>query len=656
MAFERRAGGMIAEAAGPVAATTGLPGQPPAPLSSSGTRYAGQTSPDETMDCDLSRKTRQTAAAGKAVTRPPPAATPQNAWPGSMERDFVLAALDSAASVAITDVGGTITFVNQKFCEISGYAADELLGANHRTLNSGTHPPSFFHEMYRTIAAGSIWTGEICNRRRNGSLYWVKTTIVPQRSAAGETTHYVSIRFDITARKVAEERLRNSQRKLRIASTIDSLTGLQNRRRFTEHLGEQIQKSAQHGTGLYLAILDVDHFKDINDLFGHDVGDKLLQQVAARLGALEGREFFPARLGGDEFAVVLRAPDGSAAQLGFEKVLAELRRPFLICDEIHRCSVSIGVAACPRDGDSVESLVKAADIALYAAKETGRDRISFFDIGMHEERIHRAGLEKTVEIGLDAQQFSVYYQPIVSTDRTRPLSFEALLRWQHPQLGLISPFSFQDAFRNPGTAAAIGEFVLERATSDIAAMIGRGLVFDRVAINVSNADFRQGAFADRLLAILAAKGVPSRHVSVEVTEDMFLGAGSEHVKADLERLHRAGIDISLDDFGTGYASLTHLRSLTFDRLKIDRSFVAAIEKDNEALAIVRGIVSIAHALGKLVTAEGVETVRQAHMVTEMGCDRIQGWLYAKAQSFEQLPHLIEALSGSATPMRGALKT
>ncbi|MGX5733665.1 putative bifunctional diguanylate cyclase/phosphodiesterase [Bosea thiooxidans] len=646
---------MIAAGTGSVAATICLPGQPSAPSPFLGTRDAGQTSPDETMDCDLSRKTRKTAAAGKAVTRPPPAAAPQNAWPGSMERDFVLAALDSAASVTITDISGAITFVNEKFCEISGYAADELLGSNHRILNSGTHPLSFFREMYRTIATGSNWTGEICNRRKNGSLYWVKTTIVPQRSATGETTHYVSIRFDVTARKVAEERLRNSQRKLRIASTIDSLTRLQNRRRFTEHLGEQIEKNAQHETGLYLAILDVDHFKDINDLFGHDVGDKLLQQLAARLGALEGLEFFPARLGGDEFAIVLRAPGVSAVQAVFETVLAELRRPFPIGGEIHRCSASVGIAAYPRDGDNVESLVKAADIALYAAKETGRDRISFFEIGMHEERIHRAGLEKTVEIGLDAQQFSVYYQPILSTDRSRPLSFEALLRWQHPQLGLISPSRFQGAFRNPGTAAAIGEFVLERATSDIATMIGRGLVFDRVAINVSNADFRQGAFADRLLAILAAKGIPSHHVSVEVTEDMFLGAGSEPVKADLERLHRAGIDINLDDFGTGYASLTHLRSLTFDRLKIDRSFVAAIEKDKEALAIVRGIVSIAHALGKHVTAEGVETIRQAHMVTEMGCDRIQGWLYAKAQPFEQLPHLIEALSGSATPIRSALK-
>jgi len=621
-------------------------------MSFPGARRADQPSPDENMDCDLSRKT---AAAGKALTRPPAAAASQNAWPSSMERDFVLSALDSAAIVAITDVSGTITFANPRFCEISGYAAEELLGSDHRLLNSRTHPPSFFREMYRTIAAGGIWTGEICNRRKNGSLYWVKATIVPRRSGAGETTHYVSIGFEVTARKVAEERLRNSQRKLRVASTIDPLTGLQNRRRFTEHLGEQIEKNAQHGTGLYLAILDVDHFKDINDLFGHDAGDKLLRQVAARLGAQEAREFFPARLGGDEFAVVLRAPDVSAAQLEFEKVLAELRRPFLICDDIHRCGVSIGIAAYPRDGDSVESLVKAADIALYAAKGTGRDRICFFNSSMHEERIHRMEFEKTVEIGLDAQQFSVYYQPIVSTNRSRLLSFEALLRWHHPQLGLISPFRFQDAFRNPGTAAAIGEFVLERVTSDIASMLGRGLAFDRIAINVSNADFRHGAFADRLLAILAAKGIPSRHVSVEVTEGMFLGTGSEHVKADLAKLHRAGIDISLDDFGTGYASLTHLRSLTFDRLKIDRSFVAAIEKDNEAAAIVRGIVSIAHALGKLVTAEGVETVRQAHMVTEMGCDRIQGWLYAKAQPFEAVPGLIEALSGSATPIRSALK-
>lgn len=567
----------------------------------------------------------------------------RNVWPSNAERGFILHALDSAAIVAITDVQGTIRFVNRKFCEISGYSFDELLGANHRVLNSGAHNTDFFRQMYRTIARGGIWTGEICNRRKDGSLYWVSTTIVPRRSKAGKITNYVSIRFDITDRKNVEAQLLESQKELERSVNVDYLTGLASRRRLNDFLTARIENGMMTGQPLCLALMDLDHFKHINDSFGHDVGDAVLKVVAERLFSVAPNKGFVARLGGDEFAIVLRGRDIPAQIAAFENILEALRQPITMHDYTHRCTASMGVALFDPAVDTLDSLIKNADIALYKAKAYGRDRLKVFDASMREKIESRLALHLAVETGLDQEQFAVYYQPVVPARQNSFVSFEALLRWRHPERGLISPFEFQDAFKSSGIAWTFGDFVMRRVAGDVRVLLERRIPIDRFAINVSDADFRDGRYPERLLSVLAEYGVPTCHICIEVTEGMFLGSGADHVKRGLSTLHDAGIEIALDDFGTGFASLTHLRSLSFDRLKIDRSFVKSINESPEEQKIVEGIIGIAHAIGKTVTAEGVETREQCRLLNEMGCDHLQGWLFAKAQPIERLPYFARTL-------------
>ena len=551
----------------------------------------------------------------------------------SSEMEFIRYALDSAAIVAMTDVRGAITFVNSKFCEISGYSREELIGANHRMLHSGIHDTGFFRAMYRRIAGGQVWQGEICNRRKDGSHYWVDTTIVPHINAAGKVDSYTAIRFDITSRHEAEAKLR------RIVS-VDALTGIPNRRRFQEYLESALDLAGRQAATVHLALLDIDTFKEINDTFGHDVGDNLLKVVSERLGALAGQDIFVARLGGDEFGIVMTALDDNAA-LGFtERALDSLRRPVDLGTTTRRCSASIGIASFPRDAGSLDELFKAADMALYRSKALGRDRVKPFVPRLREVARRTSELLHAVETGLDRGQFRLHYQPLVPSDGRGRVSLEGLLRWNHPAQGLITPGAFLADMNDPGLLAAIGLFVAEQAFLDMQAMIGSGLPVERLAINVTNADFRSDAFLDRFFSLSRQTGVAPDRFCIEVTEGVFLGRDFQHLEGQLSLLHAGGVEIALDDFGTGFASLTHLRRMPIDRIKIDRSFVSNLTVSAEDMAIVRGVVDIAHSMGKRVTAEGVETREQAQALIELGCDYLQGWYFAKACNVERLAYVL----------------
>lgn len=543
--------------------------------------------------------------------------------------DLIRDALDNAAIVARTDLKGTITFVNRKFCEISGYSREELLGANHRILRSGLHDSGFFREMYRAIAQGTVWHGEICNRRKNGEIYWVDTTIVPHFDPQGKLTSYTSVRFDITARKIAERDLRLNRSQLERAVNIDPLTDLPNRRCFQNYMERRIVEASE-ASPLHLALLDIDAFKEINDTFGHDAGDQLLKIVAERLRAFSSEAVFIARLGGDEFAVVISDMQAAQANDLIHDVQEALRAPFSISDWQRHSTTSLGVAICPDHARDGESLFKRADIALYYAKDMGRDRCEVFRSEFQDSIDRRAELLDEIEAGLDDGQFAMNYQPIVNADPQEPVSLEALLRWQHPRLGTISPERFASGMNDPAIQAEIGLFVMQRVLSDFAAMRRQGLAIGRVALNLTNADLRSDTFSNRFFELCETLDIMPSDICMEVTEGMFLGRGTASMRARLTRLHSAGVEVALDDFGTGYASLTHLRQLPFDRLKIDRSFITNIMKSQEDLAIVRGIIGIAHSLGKRVTAEGVETADHAELLLRLGCDHLQGWHFAKA--------------------------
>jgi diguanylate cyclase (GGDEF)-like protein/PAS domain S-box-containing protein len=556
--------------------------------------------------------------------------------PFSNEMDFVRYALDSAAIVAMTDVKGTITFVNRKFCEISGYSKEELLGSNHRMLHSGVHGVDFFRDMYREIANGRVWHGEICNRRKDGTHYWVDTTIVPHIGVSGKVDSYTAIRFDITARHEA-------QRELTKIVNVDPLTGIANRRHFQEYLDVALSKARKNGQTVWLALADVDGFKAINDWFGHDAGDKVLKVISQRLSALSHDGFFVARLGGDEFGIVLTDKSADEARWIIDRVEAELRRSVRVGGQTRRCTASIGVAVAPEHGLVTEELFKNADLALFRAKELGRDRASYFVPRLREASEYRSELVQSIEKGVDQGQFLLHYQPVVPVDPKAKVSLEGLLRWQHPKV-LKSPGEFLSALSDPGIFAALGMLVVKRAVEDMSEFLKMGLDIGRIAINVTNADFRSDQFIDRFFELTAEAGIPADRFCVEVTEGVFLGRDFDDIERRICRLHDAGVEVALDDFGTGFASLTHLRSMPIDRIKIDRTFVSNLTQSQADLAIVRGIIDISHGMGKLVTAEGVETQEQCELLQSLGCDSMQGWYFAKAQWPERLPYTLNNLA------------
>lgn len=552
------------------------------------------------------------------------------------EMEFIRYALDSAAIVAMTDVRGTITFVNSKFCEISGYSQEELIGSNHRMLHSGMHDVAFFRAMYRRIANGKVWHGEICNRRKDGTHYWVDTTIVPHITAKGKVDSYTAIRFDITARHEAEAMLR------RIVS-VDSLTGIPNRRRFQEHLESVLNISGCPPSSVHLALLDIDTFKEINDTFGHDIGDELLTIFSERLGLFVTPDVFVARLGGDEFGIVMTGIQDDNVLAFLDQVLTSLREPVKLSTTTRRCSASIGVASFPQHASSLDELFKAADMALYRSKALGRDQAKFFIPRLREVAERKSELLHAVADGLDRGQFRLYYQPLVPSDPHSPISLEGLLRWNHPDQGLITPNAFLVDMDDPGLLAAIGMFVVKQAFEGMEVIDGESLPVGRIAINVTNADFRSDAFVDRFFELSLQTGIAPDRFCVEVTEGVFLGRDFQHLEGRLSRLHEAGVEIALDDFGTGFASLTHLRRMPIDRIKIDRSFVSNLTTSVEDLAIVRGVIDIAHSMAKVVTAEGVETREQAELLQHLGCDYLQGWYFAKAFNIERLPYVLSHL-------------
>ncbi|MFC5384609.1 putative bifunctional diguanylate cyclase/phosphodiesterase [Aquamicrobium segne] len=551
------------------------------------------------------------------------------------DAEFTRYALDAAAIVAITDVQGTITYVNDKFCEISGYARDELVGSNHRIICSGVHNKIFFRDMYRHISNGQLWRGEICNHRKDGTAYWVDTTIVPHLNENGKPDSYISIRFDITARHEAEEHLR------RIVNT-DPLTGIANRRGFQDYLRAELEQN-DAVQSVHLALIDVDAFKEINDTFGHDAGDSLLTILAVRLSAFEAERVFIARLGGDEFGIVITGETDAAIEMLLNEVLSNIKAPIHLGNMKHRYSASIGVASFPDHARTAEGLFKAADLALYHSKASGRDQQNFFTPNLQRIAEHKSQLLQAVEKGLDDSQFCLYYQPLMPTDPAMPISLEGLLRWRHPERGLLIPGAFLMEINDPGLESEIGMFVVETAFKDMAYMLKRGVPVGRIAINATNADFRSDHFVDRFLNLCARTGIQANRFCIEVVEQVFLGSDFQNFRRRLARLQDAGVEIALDDFGTGFASLSHLRRVPIDRIKIDRSFVARLPGNSGDLTIVKGIISIAHALGKTITAEGVETFDQAALLQELGCDTLQGWYFAKACNRERLPHLFRHL-------------
>lgn len=476
-------------------------------------------------------------------------------------------------------------------------------------------------------------------QKSDGEEIWI-AALSAEVTKSGGIRRYGTM-ADITERVVA-------QQKLWAAAHQDPLTSLPNRRCFQKRL----EHFLQFNRGVILLLIDLDQFKEVNDLEGHDAGDALLTEMAIRLkGALPDAGLI-ARIGGDEFAALLEADTYERLEGRIEALLDELRRPFVVRSSIFSCRSSIGVTSAPQDGSSPASLLKCADIALYAAKRQGRNRAAFYDSGMEAAVIRRAGTLKEVRKAIDLSRIVPFYQPKICLPTNRVIGFEALARWIHPERGVLGPAAFGDAFEDPDLAVGITQQILRGVARDIRHWTTLGVPYGRVALNASPPDFAKPDFPNLVFAELRKFGVPPHALQLEVTETVFLGHAPKEIGRMLRKFRRRGIRISLDDFGTGFASLTHLKQFPVDEVKIDKSFVGGLTLRKDDTAIVDAVIGLSRNLSLDVVAEGVETQAQVEYLRRAGCHVGQGFFFSRPLSAEQVPAFMRSWTGETIRLAG----
>lgn len=529
---------------------------------------------------------------------------------------------ESQEGMMITDERGIILRVNRAFSDLTGYESEEVLGRTPAILKSGRQGDDFYRGMWQTLAKTGYWQGEVWNRRKGGEVFPEWLTISAVTDDEGCTTHYVGAFSDITERKEAEERIRN-------LAFYDPLTSLPNRRLLLDRLHQALaagQRAGNYGAILYL---DLDHFKVLNDTRGHDAGDELLILMAKRLRAAVREQDTVARLGGDEFVVMLEdldpVPTSAAGYAGTvaEKLREALQLPFHLRGGDHTLTPSIGVSMFRGHETDVQTLLKQADMALYEAKEQGRNTVRFFSHAMQEAVSAQAAILDGLRRALECSEFELFLQPQFGADGRRT-GAEALLRWRPPGNGLIGPDEFIPHAEDSGLIVPIGKWVLERAC-EVLATWRESRPTECISVNVSARQFRQPDFVDVVAAALSRHGVEGRRLCLELTETAVLGNVGFAVGV-MESLSAMGVMISLDDFGTGYSSLSNLKRLPIGEVKIDRSFVQEITRNDQDASIVRAIISMCRDLGMRVVAEGVETEEQRQFLLECRCDLLQGFL------------------------------
>ncbi len=541
-------------------------------------------------------------------------------------------AFESQEAIMITDANNTILKVNRAFTDMTGYFSDEVIGQKPKLLSSGKHDADFYTVLWDSIKETGTWQGEIWNRRKGGEIYPNWMTITAVKDDNGIISHYVSIHTDISARKAATVEIER-------LSFYDPLTDLPNRRHLMNRLRQALAYSARHDRGGALLFIDLDNFKTLNDTLGHNKGDLLLKKVALRLIASVRENDTVARLGGDEFVVMLEnlsdnlEEAGSHARAVGMKILADLSKVYKLGDFEYYSTLSIGIALFNDHHESIETLLKWADIAMYQAKASGRNTLRFFDPRMQEVITSRATLETELHQALLEKQFKAYFQMQVNHDGNI-IGAEALIRWQHPTRGLVTPLEFIPLAEEVGLIVPIGQWMLETACNQLKKWEKHPSTRHlQLAINVSVRQFHQADFVEQVVTTLKKIAINPNRLKLELTETLILDDIDDSI-AKMNLLRNIGVRFSMDDFGTGYSSLSYLTQLPFDQIKIDQSFVRNIDVKTSDAVMVQTIIGMTKNLGIEVIAEGVETQDQHAFLKQHGCLLSQGYLFGKPVPLE----------------------
>ncbi|KNX80597.1 diguanylate cyclase [Pseudomonas sp. 250J] len=524
--------------------------------------------------------------------------------------------------VLVTDRNGLIVHVNRAFMRITGYQQEEVIGQRPSKFKSGRHGAPFYQQIYAALAEQGEWSGEIWNRRKSGEIYPQWQTICAIRDDSGALSHYVAVFSDISAIKHTEE-------ELAYLVHHDPLTGLPNRLLFNDRAMQAMAAAQANKRGCALLLLDLDHFQSINDGLGHTIGDQLLKLVGERLRQVLGSGVTLARLGGDEFGVLAENCQqvGQAGKLA-QSIIERLKEPFCFEDNRLFISVSIGISLFPSDALSAEQLLRNADSALFKAKSNGRACYALYteELTAHaQQRVETAG---ELRRALEQQELRVFFQPVHDLFTARMIGVEALVRWQHPQRGLVPPGEFIPIAERTGLIAEIDAWVLHQACRQMVQWQTEGRQLAFVAVNISSRLFSQRDLYRQVADALHDTGLDPALLELEVTESAVM----EDPEVALEQLHRLrelGVTLAIDDFGTGYSSLLRLKRMPVQKLKIDQGFVAGLPHDEDDIAIVRVIIALARSMGMQVHAEGVEQAEQARFLLEQQCQLGQGYWFGR---------------------------
>ncbi|WP_428034758.1 EAL domain-containing protein [Amphritea sp.] len=541
--------------------------------------------------------------------------------------------------IIITTPDAQIISVNPAFTRITGYTAEEVIGKKPQIFQSGKQKETFYQEMWLTLEQEGSWSGEVWNKRRDGSVYPQWLSIAAVRNSDGQLEQYVAVFSDMTQRK-------NDEEKIRQQANFDALTSLPNRIMLKRELSRIQQLCDHNGHSCALLFIDLDRFKAVNDTLGHSVGDEMLQQVSLRLASVIRDTDLLTRFGGDEFVIVLEdiAAPKDAAQTA-QRVIEVLIPPFQLAGRSLYIGASVGISCYPTDASSGESMLRNADMAMYLAKDKGRNQYQFFNAEMREHVKNKTDIEQALRLALERNEFELYYQPICNLNQRKVIAVEALIRWHQPDKGLTGPGEFIPLAEETGLIQPIGLWVLQRSCEQLQQWHEQGIDDLRMSVNVSSNQRHLGFNAQVAEKIIRQAGADPGKLVFEITESMFLDSSDEAVTW-LNQFKALGAQLAIDDFGTGYSSLSYLKQFPIDKLKIDRAFVRDLPDNKEDASLVSAIIAMSTSLNLELIAEGVETLEQLQYLHELNCANIQGFLLSKPVTAEQLPAVIQQIESS----------